>query len=200
MRIRDNIDHTLIIQRSEFITYLFRVFSEEEAREYIKVIRKKHSDATHVCTAFITDKGNVQRSSDDGEPSGTAGVPMLEALKKNDMEDILACTVRYFGGIKLGAGGLVRAYSSSVSEALKTAVKTQILRMPTYTVIFPYDLIGRMDHLLKDTNISDKSYDEQVTYTYQSLDESLKDKIKELTSGRSEPVLVSIDECEVEAR
>ncbi len=111
-----------IIEKSRFITYSAHVESEEEARAFVAAIRKEHSLATHVCYAFITDKaGNLQRFSDDGEPQGTAGVPMLEVLKAKKLCETATAVVRYFGGIKLGAGGLVRAYASSVAENLDGA-------------------------------------------------------------------------------
>ena len=111
-----------IIEKSRFLTYSAHVESEEEARAFIAEIRKMHSLATHVCYAFIADKtGNLQRFSDDGEPQGTAGVPMLEVLKAKKLFETAVAVVRYFGGIKLGAGGLVRAYSSSVAENLDGA-------------------------------------------------------------------------------
>ena len=111
-----------IIERSRFLTFSAHVESEEEARAFIAEIRSKHSLATHVCYAFIADKlGNLQRFSDDGEPQGTAGVPILEVLKAKKLFETAVAVVRYFGGIKLGAGGLVRAYSSSASENLDGA-------------------------------------------------------------------------------
>ncbi len=111
-----------IIEKSRFITYSTHAESEEEARAFIAGIRKEHSLATHVCFAFIADKvGNLQRFSDDGEPQGTAGMPMLEVLKAKKLCETVVAVVRYFGGIKLGAGGLVRAYSSSVAENLEKA-------------------------------------------------------------------------------
>ena len=111
-----------IIEKSRFITYSTHVESEEEARAFVAKIRSQHSLATHVCFAFISDKtGNLQRFSDDGEPQGTAGVPMLEVLKAKKLYETAVAVVRYFGGIKLGAGGLVRAYSSSVAENLDGA-------------------------------------------------------------------------------
>ena len=111
-----------IIERSRFITYSTHVESEEEARGFIAKIRSQHSLATHVCYAFISDKtGNLQRFSDDGEPQGTAGVPILEVLKAKKLYETAVAVVRYFGGIKLGAGGLVRAYSSSAAENLDGA-------------------------------------------------------------------------------
>ena len=111
-----------IIEKSRFLTYSTHVESEEEARTFLAEIRKMHSLATHVCYAFIADKtGNLQRFSDDGEPQGTAGVPILEVLKAKKLFETAVAVVRYFGGIKLGAGGLVRAYSSSAAENLDGA-------------------------------------------------------------------------------
>lgn len=111
-----------IIEKSRFITYSAHAESEEEARAFVADIRAKHSLATHVCFAFIADKtGNLQRFSDDGEPQGTAGVPMLEVLKARKLFETAVAVVRYFGGVKLGAGGLVRAYSSCVAENLNIA-------------------------------------------------------------------------------
>ena len=111
-----------IIEKSRFITYSTHTESEEAARAFVAGIRKEHSLATHVCFAFIADKaGNLQRFSDDGEPQGTAGVPMLEVLKAKRLCETAVAVVRYFGGVKLGAGGLVRAYSSCVAENLDGA-------------------------------------------------------------------------------
>ena len=111
-----------VIERSRFLTYCAHVESEEQARAFIAQIRSKHTLATHVCYAFIADKvGNLQRFSDDGEPQGTAGVPMLEVLKNKKLFETAVAVVRYFGGVKLGAGGLVRAYSSCVAECLDGA-------------------------------------------------------------------------------
>ncbi len=111
-----------IIEKSRFLTYSSHVEGEEEARAFLAEIRKKHSLATHVCYAFIADKaGNLQRFSDDGEPQGTAGVPILEVLKAKNLIETVVAVVRYFGGVKLGAGGLVRAYSSSCAENLEGA-------------------------------------------------------------------------------
>ena len=111
-----------IIEKSKFITYSAHVESEEEARVFIAKIRAMHSLATHVCYAFVADKvGNLQRFSDDGEPQGTAGIPMLEVLKAKKLYETAVAVVRYFGGVKLGAGGLVRAYSSCTAENLDGA-------------------------------------------------------------------------------
>lgn len=123
--------NTIIISKSEFITRLFRVNNIDEVNKYLAETRKKHYDASHNCYAYILgENAEIEKASDDGEPSKTAGAPMLDVLKKNKVTNILAITTRYFGGILLGAGGLVRAYSKSVSEALKLAkyyvVKEQV--------------------------------------------------------------------------
>ena len=110
-----------VIEKSRFICRVERVTSREAAYEIIKSVKKQYWDATHNCSAFIIGENqDVQGSSDDGEPSGTAGIPMLEVLKKNNLHDVLVIVTRYFGGIKLGAGGLVRAYAKSVSGAIQT--------------------------------------------------------------------------------
>ena len=107
------------IKKSRFICHLKRVYTEEEARAFISEIKKEHHKANHNCSAFtLGDRQEIQRSSDDGEPSGTAGVPLLEILKKREITNVCAVVTRYFGGIKLGAGGLIRAYAGSVGHAL----------------------------------------------------------------------------------
>ena len=111
-----------IIEKSRFLTYSCHVESEEYARAFVAEIRGKHPFATHVCFAFIADKaGNLQRFSDDGEPQGTAGVPILDVLKNKKLAETVVAVVRYFGGVKLGVGGLVRAYSSCAAENLAAA-------------------------------------------------------------------------------
>jgi uncharacterized YigZ family protein len=112
----------IIIERSRFIGYAQRVTTEEEATAFIAAIKKKHWDATHNCSAFVIGENDqIQRSNDDGEPSGTAGKPILECIKKNGVKDTVVVVTRYFGGIKLGAGGLVRAYTAGTVTALKAA-------------------------------------------------------------------------------
>ncbi|MCH4172557.1 MAG: YigZ family protein [Lactobacillus sp.] len=110
--------HELEIKKSRFITNMARVQSEPEAKTFLEQIKKEHYKATHHCSAYmIGPKDDIQRANDDGEPSGTAGLPMLESLKLMKLQNVIAVTTRYFGGIKLGTGGLIRAYSNSVSEA-----------------------------------------------------------------------------------
>lgn len=185
MRLKEEFIHEIVIEKSRFITYLNRAFSEAEARDYIMKIKKMHPDATHHCTAFIIGDNQIQRSNDDGEPSGTAGVPMLEALKKNDMTDIVAIVVRYFGGIKLGAGGLIRAYSKSISQALVNAKLVKLIKLQRYRITFGYDLIGKIDYYLNQQKVImlDRSYDLDVTVEYMTDKKELDQGLNELSSG-----------------
>ncbi|MDI3330946.1 MAG: YigZ family protein [Micrococcus sp.] len=148
--------HELEIRRSRFIGCLARVESEDQAREFIAGLRRQHHEARHVCSAFILGPDrDVMRSSDDGEPAGTAGIPMLEALSlrdtdgARDLSDVCAVVVRYFGGIKLGAGGLVRAYSDAVSAALDATRTVTRQRMVLTGVDAPHAEAGRWENELR---------------------------------------------------
>ena len=182
-RIQNDCINTIEIKKSKFITYLHRTQDEQEAKDFLKAIKKEHPNANHHCTAMII--GNIMRSNDDGEPSQTAGHPMLDVLMHNDMQDILAVVVRYFGGIKLGTGGLVRAYSSSVSEALKAATLTTVTTLQEYQIHFSYDLIGKVDHYFRTQNIEviEQQYEEDVVYHFLVQDDISKD-LMELTHGK----------------
>ena len=149
--------HEIEVKRSRFITYLRRTTTEAEAREFIAELRRRHFDARHHCSAFLLGPDRlVQRSSDDGEPSGTAGLPMLEALARREMpsgqcdvSDITAVVVRYFGGVLLGAGGLVRAYSQSVSGAMDNAELLVRKRLAVFAIDAPHAEAGRWDNELR---------------------------------------------------
>ena len=156
-----------IIEKSRFITYSAHVESEEEARAFIAEIRKAHTLATHVCYAFVADKtGNLQRFSDDGEPQGTAGVPMLEVLKNKKLFETAVAVVRYFGGVKLGAGGLVRAYSSSVAENLDGAKICALEICAEYTLTVEYTGIDALQKYLSkaSANLLSCDYGERVRF------------------------------------
>ncbi len=156
-----------IIEKSRFITYSAHVESEEEARAFIVEIRSAHSLATHVCYAFVADKtGNLQRFSDDGEPQGTAGVPILEVLKAKKLYETAVAVVRYFGGIKLGAGGLVRAYSSSAAENLDGADIRVLETCSEYAVEVEYTGIDGAQKYLSDNPCSllSTDYGEKVRF------------------------------------
>ena len=140
----------IIIEKSSFIGTVKAVADEEEALEFIREVKKRHYEATHNVYAYILgDDNNIQRFSDDGEPSGTAGVPVLEVLKKNDLRNVCAVVTRYFGGIKLGKGGLVRAYSKGASAALEAS---EVIWRTLYKVVavkVDYTLLGMMQNQLK---------------------------------------------------
>lgn len=127
------------IKKSRFICHLKRVETEEEARNYIASIKKLHHKANHSCSAFIVGKkSEIKRSSDDGEPSGTAGVPMLTVLEKQELTNVVAVVTRYFGGIKLGAGGLIRAYAGSVAGAIKEIGRVEVKRQEGLAISLTY--------------------------------------------------------------
>ena len=157
-----------IIEKSRFLTYCAHVESEEEARAFVANVRAKHTLATHVCYAFIADKtGNLQRFSDDGEPQGTAGVPMLEVLKAKKLFETAVAVVRYFGGVKLGAGGLVRAYSSCAAENLDGADVRSLEKCAEYTIEVDYTGVDRLEKYLSTHTCSllSKDYGEKVRFT-----------------------------------
>lgn len=168
--IKEPIIHEIDIKKSRFITYLIPIQTEEEFNEQLAAIRKEHYKATHHCQAFILNEdSSIQRMSDDGEPSGTAGVPMLEVLKRNNLTYIMAVTVRYFGGTKLGAGGLIRAYSTSVSEALN---HTKLIANATQMVIeltLEYSQVDNFNYYLEQTStpitVLDTQYTDKVSQT-----------------------------------
>lgn len=135
----------IVINKSRFITTLYPIKNVLEANKFLQEHKKKYYDATHNCYAYIIGNNQeIQKFSDDGEPSQTAGAPMMDVLKKNNLTNVLAVTTRYFGGILLGAGGLVRAYSSSVSEALNVAkiYELQVLQKVLLSISYPeYSLL-----------------------------------------------------------
>lgn len=164
--IYQNGEHQIEIKKSKFICHLFRIGSEEEAKEYIAKIKKMHYKANHNCSAYMLGENfEIQRSSDDGEPSGTAGVPMLEVLKNNQLQNTLAVITRYFGGIKLGAGGLIRAYSTSVSEALKEIGIVQGKLQQLLNIIIDYPQLGKLQNYLENQEIAiqEINYLEKIT-------------------------------------
>lgn len=145
---------SFIERKSEFISYTTPATSEEEAIAFINQIRKKHYDATHNCFAYIIGEGSmVQRSSDDGEPSGTAGMPILQVLKKEELTNIVLVVTRYFGGILLGAGGLIRAYTEGAALAIKNAKKQIVRPFEVFHINIDYTYLGKIQH-----EISKKTY------------------------------------------
>ncbi|MBQ7641877.1 MAG: YigZ family protein [Acholeplasmatales bacterium] len=164
-RIQNEIENTIIIQKSEFITHLYRVESINDVNAILEATKKKYYDATHNCYAYIIgDNQDIQKCSDDGEPQKTAGAPMMDVLKKNNMTNILAIVTRYFGGILLGAGGLVRAYSSSVAEALSKAKLYTTLEVVDFMITTSYSGYNSILNI-KNINITNTSFTDSVIIT-----------------------------------
>ncbi len=155
-RIIENSESSLEIKRSKFITKLYYVTTVQEATALLQHIRKLYKDATHCCYAYIIDQ--EKKSSDDGEPGGTAGVPMLDLLDKRQMNYILCVVIRYFGGIKLGAGGLVRAYSNCVRIALEQATLKELEAGYRICLHTEFSKENQLIQLLGKNNILKKEY------------------------------------------
>lgn len=154
------------IKKSRFIAHLAQTFSEDEANQFIQKIREQESSATHNCTAFIVlENVEIERMSDDGEPSGTAGSPILNVLQQNNLKNVTAVVTRYFGGIKLGAGGLIRAYSSTTADAIKEIGLVENRLQQGYKLEIPYHLYDKFENYAKNEKISleDKAFSTDVT-------------------------------------
>ena len=198
-------ENEIVIEKSRFICYINRATTEEEAIQFIQQIKKKHWDATHNCSAYIIgEHDQIQKANDDGEPSGTAGVPMLEVLKKKGLKDTVAVVTRYFGGIKLGAGGLIRAYGKAVSEGLKAAgiVERRLARVMHVTI--DYTWLGKVENELRSSvyTIKNINYAENVTIEVlvDEADQQLfREWMTELTNGRAEVVGGEMEYMEREA-
>ncbi|WKD59020.1 YigZ family protein [Corynebacterium caspium] len=186
-------EHELEIKRSRFIIFLSRVSDSQQAREFIDLVKAEYPDARHHCSAFIHHVENaqpVERFSDDGEPSGTAGKPMMEQLKGSGLLDIAAVVVRYFGGIKLGAGGLVHAYSNAVGETLPLVRTATRARKELYQVSLAHTEAGRVESEIRARNIviTDVHYGSEVNFTLATnpgTKENLADTLAALTAGRA---------------
>lgn len=180
----------IIIERSKFIGYCKPVKTEEEARAFIDEIKTKHKDATHNVWAYTIGLDmNIQRYSDDGEPSGTAGIPTLEVIKKEDLRDVVVVVTRYFGGIKLGAGGLVRAYTKGAKIGLQAANIVQKKMFRELKINTDYTNMGKIQNFLMNENyhINDTIFEDKVSImVYCQLQEvkSLISKLIDLTNAK----------------
>ncbi|MDQ0769210.1 putative YigZ family protein [Pseudarthrobacter defluvii] len=191
--------HELEVKRSRFITVLRRAGTEDEARDLVAGLRREFHDARHHCSAFVLGPDRtIQRSSDDGEPAGTAGIPMLEALLKRetvpgatDLSDVSAVVVRYFGGVLLGAGGLVRAYSESVSAALDRAPLVRRSRRRICYTAVPHAVAGRLENDLRAAGMvmADTTYQDRDTMLRVAVPDdaaalaAARDRVLQLTAG-----------------
>ncbi|WP_142505583.1 YigZ family protein [Melghirimyces algeriensis] len=185
----------ILIQKSRFITYVNRVESEKEAVRFIQNISRRHWDATHNCYAYQVMDGQIaQKSSDDGEPAGTAGRPILEVLKNRDLINTVIVVTRYFGGIKLGAGGLIRAYSQSASTGLDAAgiLDWVLHRMIRITV--NYSAMGKVEYELRSMNVDmeQPKFSDKVHFTVwvpDGKESTVTEMVAEQTGGRGEVIL-----------
>lgn len=182
--------HEIEIRRSRFLTWLARARCEDEARAIVEEARRAHPAARHHCSAFIVpapgDVADVERSSDDGEPAGTAGSPMLDVLRTSGLREVVAVVTRYFGGVKLGTGGLVRAYSESVSAAIDTAPTVRVTAMSAHRLDLPHAEAGRIEAALRDLGFAvvDVAYTELAHLTIAARDvAALRATVAELSSG-----------------
>ena len=195
--INKNIDNTIIIKKSRFITKIYKINSIDEVNNIINILKCEYKDATHICYAYILN--GIEKCVDDGEPSGTTGLPILNVLKHNNLNYILAVVIRYFGGIKLGAGGLVRAYSNSITETLKLATISKLVKGYAIKISFTYDNTKEVDNLLKNININNKQYNDSIIYEFNiSCDDYnvIFNELKKLTDiFFKEEILITKENC-----
>ncbi|MCM8710891.1 YigZ family protein [Clostridium sp. SYSU_GA19001] len=189
--IKDEVSSKFEERKSIFIGHAKRVYNEEEAKAFINKIRNEHKEATHNVYAYVIGENfGIQRYSDDGEPQGTAGVPVLEVIKKNSVTDIAVVVTRYFGGVLLGAGGLVRAYSKGAAMAIKDAGIVEKVKGCRLDITADYDLLGKIQYVCsqKSWYIENVEYFDKVkitTYCEISSITEIKSNITETTSGRA---------------
>lgn len=182
----------IIIEKSTFIGYAKPIKTEEEAIEFVNEIKKKHKDATHNVWAYtIGENMNIQRYSDDGEPQGTAGIPTLEVIKKEDLRDVVVVVTRYFGGIKLGAGGLVRAYTKGAKVGIEAGIVIEKVKYSEVKIKIEYTQLGRIQNEIMNLGfkVKDTIYSEDVeliVYVRNEEAKSLMDRIIDITSGTAD--------------
>ena len=186
--ISKNIENEIIINKSRFICKLVKVYSEEDVMNALNSAKEEYKDATHYCYSYIID--NTERFNDDGEPGGTAGMPILNVLKQNELNYVLCIVIRYFGGIKLGAGGLVRAYTKSASECLNNSTLKELKIGFSIKILFDYDKVKLIDYTLNNIDIKDKTFVDKITYTFDISNENY-DKIKEILSSNCNEISIS---------
>ena len=160
--IKNEASNELVVKGSRFICALYHIEDIDDVDNHLDYLSKKYKDATHICFAYRLDRN--EKFSDDGEPSGTAGFPMMSVLKKNDIGNTLAVVIRYFGGTKLGAGGLIRAYSKAVSETLANAEIKEMILYNYYEIIASYDDLKLLNTLTVDFDIIGKIFNRNIIY------------------------------------
>ena len=190
----------IVIKKSRFICTLKRIETEDEAKEIIQSIKKEHWKATHNCVAYVLgDTQQIQRSTDDGEPSGTAGIPMLEVLKVKELRNVLAVVTRYFGGTELGAGGLIRAYSSAVAETIQHVGLVKGVLQQEVIVTIDYPLHGKVTHFLEmnpDYHLKETDFTDKVTLTVMANEDAASSLEQQLIDLLSNQCLIELGETD----
>lgn len=188
----------IIINKSKFIGYAMPIETEEEALEFIEKIKTKHRDATHNVYAYVLGKdSNTQRFSDDGEPSGTAGIPALEVIKKEDLRNVVVVVTRYFGGIKLGGGGLIRAYTKGAKIGLEAGLIIDMVLHQKIKIRMDYTLYGKVEnYLINEEYIVDDTIFDDAVNTFVYIEDPKVDEfytiIADLTNGNG--ILENLEE------
>lgn len=181
----------IIIQKSRFLTYVNRAESEQQAQAFIEEIKSKHKSANHNCSAYlIGEHDSIQKANDDGEPSGTAGFPMLEVLKKQGLKDTVVVVTRYFGGIKLGGGGLIRAYGRATTEGLRAAQLVERRLHHLMKVSVDYTWLGKVENEVRSSTYPLERIDyaesvELFLYVPVSIEDNFVEWITEMTNGQA---------------
>ena len=189
----------IIIQKSRFLTYVNRAETEQQAQDFIEEIKLKHKSANHNCSAYlIGEHDSIQKANDDGEPSGTAGFPMLEVLKKQGLKDTVVVVTRYFGGIKLGGGGLIRAYGKATTEGVKSAQIVERRLHFLMKVSVDYTWLGKVENEIRSSNYPLQHIDyadsvELFLYVPVLKEATFVEWITELTNGQAEIKVISKD-------
>lgn len=183
-------------KKSTFIGNIKRIYSEDEARKFINKIKNENKEARHNVYAYnIGENKGIQRYSDDGEPQGTAGIPVLEVIKKNDITDVVIVVTRYFGGILLGTGGLVRAYSKAASGAIRESEVIEKVKGFELNIFIEYELFGKFQYLCSENSwyMEDVEYSDRVKiklFCTSEITQKIQSKVQNLSSGKAE-ILIS---------
>ena len=169
-------EYTTIIKNSKFICLIYPIESISDVETYLEEAKRIYPNATHYCYAYILN--TIRRESDDGEPSGTAGIPMIQVLEKNNLNQVLCIVIRYFGKIKLGANGLIRAYTKCVTACLENHIIT-LSKGLLIELTFPYSAIKNVDYLLQSSKILKKKFNNSITYQV-LITEEILNKLKNI--------------------
>ena len=173
--IDNDITNEIIIKNSKFICIIHKIYNIDDIDLYLKTVKDLYKDATHYCYAYIIN--DIKKFNDDGEPNGTAGSPIIQVLEKNNLNYVICIVIRYFGGIKLGSGGLIRAYSKSVVECLKLSNIKELINGYNVDIIFDYNYINNINYLLKEYNILNKEFNDNILYNL-NIDSNLYNELK----------------------